>query len=229
MAPSSPARDRVAAPSPIEGNSPQWRTAWNSIIPQILPACRTGYDRPSTRNWSRVSKSSGSAGRRDSRHWYRRPLLASTLLIGVVLVVLLIPPPWFDLWATFFGSLPAVARDITLAFVVVQLALLAVAEVRSWLADRRTRFALTDRRVIVTEPRPLRPLAFGRRLLNLWSYDPGQLRTMVCEEAEDGSGDLVLAGCLKTHTATTENARKSQFLPWFLETSDSLAIPLQTT
>ena len=35
-------------------------------------------------------------------------------------------------------------------------------------------------------------LALRPRLLDLWSYGPGQLGAMVCEEADDGSGDLEL-------------------------------------
>jgi len=35
-------------------------------------------------------------------------------------------------------------------------------------------------------------LALRLRLLDLWSYGPGQLGAMVCEEADDGSGDLEL-------------------------------------
>jgi hypothetical protein len=119
-------------------------------------------------------------------------LLVVNILLGVVLAIHLIPPPWFDLWATFFGGFPAFMRYVVLASLVGQMTFLGIAGFRLQRARARTWYALTDRRIIVTEPQPLMRLAIHSRLLDLWSYGPNQLGAMECEAEEDGSGDLTL-------------------------------------
>lgn len=132
----------------------------------------------------------GLPTRRRHRRSYR--ILAVIFLLSVVLAVHLIPPPWFDLWTVAFGGAPAILRYPVLLTLVGVAVLLVLGGTRLARADRRTWYAVTDRRVILCEPRPLRQLALSSELVDVRSFAPAELREIECAERSDGSGDLIV-------------------------------------